>query len=200
MPYLVPLTVAGVSRAMAAWLTRARPEPSEPREPERSLHLSRTLDDRWVIDGALGAEAGAVVAAAVRLAMAEGADLPGSVAARRADALVDVCRFFLDHQRGHGGGRHRPHVNVVVELENLAAGRGGQVVDGPSLDGATVARLFCDSAVHRVVMAGRSASTARPPAPSPPRSGTPSSSATSTAVSPAVTGRPCGARAITWCG
>ena len=46
---------------------------------------------------------------------------------------------------------------MVVELEDLVAGRGGRVVDGPVLDGPTVSRLFCDSAVHRVVMAGRSA-------------------------------------------
>lgn len=157
VPYLVPLTVAGVSRAMAAWLTRARPEPSEPSEPERSLHLSRTLDDRWILDGTLDPEGGALMAAALRLAMSDQADVPYSLAARRADAVVDICRFFLDHQRTHAGGRHRPHVNVVVELEDLLAGRGGRVVDGPSLDGPTLSRLFCDSAVHRVVMAGRSA-------------------------------------------
>jgi hypothetical protein len=69
---------------------------------------------------------------------------------------VDVCRFFLDNQRSHAGGRHRPHVNVVVELDDLVAGRGGRLVDGPSLDGPTLSRLFCDSAVHRVVMSGRS--------------------------------------------
>jgi hypothetical protein len=141
---------------MAAWLMRARLEPSEPKEPERALRLSRTLDDCWVLDGTLPAEGGAVVAAALRLAM-PGPDVVGSPAAQRADALVDVCRFFLDHQRSHAGGRHRPHVNVVVDWEDLQAGRGGRVVDGPALDGLTVARLFCDSAVHRVVMAGRSA-------------------------------------------
>jgi len=43
-----------------------------------------------------------------------------------------------------------------VELDDLLAGRGGRVVDGPLLDGPTVSRLFCDSAVHRVVMAGGS--------------------------------------------
>ncbi len=117
VPYLVPLTVAGVSQAMSVWVTRARPEPSEPKEPERSLHLSRTLDDRWALDGALDPEGGAVVAAALRLATPDTADVPGNPAARRADALVDVCRFFLDHQRSRAGGRHRPHVNVVVELE-----------------------------------------------------------------------------------
>ena len=156
VPYLVPLTVAGVSRAMAAWLMRARPEPSEPKEPARSLHLSRTLDDRWILDGTLHPAGGAVVAAALRLAMADEADMPGGLAARRADALTDVCRFFLDHQRSRARRRHRPHINVVVELDDLEAGRGGRMVDGPSLDGPTVSRLFCDSAVHRVLMAGRS--------------------------------------------
>jgi len=58
VPYLAPLTVAGVSRAMGAWITRARPEPTEPKDPDRSLHLSRTLDDRWVLDGALDPEGG----------------------------------------------------------------------------------------------------------------------------------------------
>ena len=156
VPYLVPLTVAGVSHAMAAWLRRARTEASEPKEPERSRHLSPTLEDRGVLDGRLDPEGGAVVAAALRLATPDQADIPGEPAARRADALVDICRFFLDHQRSRTAGRHRPHVNVVVELEDLLAGRGGRVLDGPSLDGPTVSRLFCDSAVHRVVMAGRS--------------------------------------------
>jgi hypothetical protein len=156
VPYLVPLTVAGVSRAMAAWVIRARPEPSEPDEPEQSLHLSRTIEDRWVLDATLGPEGGAVVSAAIRLAM-PGDDAAGSRAAQRADALVSVCRFFLDHQHRSAGGRHRPHVNVVVNWDDLEAGRGGRVVDGPGLDGATVSRLFCDAAVHRVVMAGRSA-------------------------------------------
>ncbi|MGH9266495.1 MAG: DUF222 domain-containing protein, partial [Acidimicrobiales bacterium] len=157
VPYLIPLTVAGVSRAMAAWLVRARPEPTEPQEPERSLYLSQTLEDRWVLDGSFDPEGGAMVAAALRLATPEGNDTHRSPAERRADALVDVCRFFLDHQRTHAGGRHRPHVNVVVELEDLEAGRGGRVVDGPGLDGPTVSRLLCDCALHRVVMSGRSA-------------------------------------------
>jgi 5-methylcytosine-specific restriction protein A len=174
--YLIPMTVAGVSRAMGYWLARNQPEPSEPKEPERSLHLSPTLDDRWILNGSLDAEGGSILATALRLATPDKTDLLISPATRRANALVDICRFFLDHQQTHAGGRHRPHVNVVVELKDLEAGRGGQVVDGPTLDGATVSRLFCDSAVHRVVMSGRSAisTTAPPPAPFRRRSGTPS--------------------------
>jgi 5-methylcytosine-specific restriction protein A len=77
-------------------------------------------------------------------------------AQRRHDALVDLSRFFLDHQHGRLGGRHRPHLNVIVGLDDLEAGRGSQAVDGPQLDGVTISRLACDSALHRVVMSGRS--------------------------------------------
>ena len=157
VPYLIPLTVAGVSRAMGAWLARNRPEPTIAKEPDRSVHLSRTIDDRWALDGWLDAEGGSVVDRALRLATPEHSDIPRHPAARRADALVDICRFYLDHQRGTAGGRHRPHVNVVVELKDLVEDRGGQIVDGPVVDGPTMSRLFCDSAVHRVVMNGRSA-------------------------------------------
>ena len=157
VPYMIPMTVAGVSRAMGYWLARNRPEPTEPSEPERSLYLSPTLDDRWVLNGSLDAEGGSIVATALRLATPDKTDLLASPATRRANAFVDICRFFLDHQKTHAGGRHRPHVNVVVEIEDLESGRGGHVIDGPALDGPTVSRLFCDSAVHRVMMSGRSA-------------------------------------------
>jgi hypothetical protein len=157
LPYLAPLTVAAVSRAMGVWVMRARPEPSEPKEPERSLHLSQTLDDRWVLDGTLDPEGGSVVATALRMATPDENDEGRSPSARRAAALIDVCRYFLDHQRSAAGGRHRPHVNVVVELKDVEAHKGGRVVDGPCLDGATVSRLLCDCALHRVVTSGRSA-------------------------------------------
>jgi hypothetical protein len=119
VPYLAPLTVAGVSRAMGAWLTRARPEPTEPSEPERSLHLSRTLDDRWVLDGALDPEGGAVISTALRLALPDKTIAPASLAARRAEALVDVCRLAelapgpgpddASARHRHHAGRHRAH-------------------------------------------------------------------------------------------
>jgi hypothetical protein len=70
---------------------------------------------------------------------------------------VDVCRFFLDHQQSQPGGRHRPHLNVVVSAEDLAGGGGGHFVDGSALDAASVRRLACDAALHRVVVGGRSA-------------------------------------------
>ena len=153
VPYLVPLTVAGTARAMASWKSRA----IEPAEAERSLHLSQTLDDRYVLDASLDAEGGATVAAALRLAATDDADETRSPATVRADALVGVCRFFLDHQQTRAGGRHRPHLNVVIDLDALSEGEGGRVLGGPSLDATAVAAMLCDCALHRVVMAGRSA-------------------------------------------
>jgi hypothetical protein len=158
VPYLAPLTLAGCSRAMAAWRSVAQPAP-EPTEAERTLHLSQTLDDRFVLDGSFDAEGGATVLTALRLAATEDDNSTPvrSPATRRADAMVDVCRFFLDHQQTRPGGRHRPHLNVVVDLDALEDGRGGRVVDGPSLNGASLSAMLCDCALHRVLMSGRSA-------------------------------------------
>jgi hypothetical protein len=161
VPSLVGLSVTDTARAMAHWAAHAAAldDSPEPPEPKRSLHLSKTLDGSYALNGTLNPEAGEVVAVALRMgespdSEAEPARTP---AQRRADALADVCRFYLDHQFNHPAGRHRPHVNVVIDLDELAAGRAGRVVDGGVLDGPAVQALACDSALHRLVMSGRSA-------------------------------------------
>ncbi len=154
VPYLAPLSLAGCSRAMASWKEQAQ-EQEEPAERERSLFLSATLDGRHVLEGHLDAEGGSVVATALRLATL---DEPGRAPAeQRADALVAVSRFYLDHQQSRPAGRHRPHLNVVVDLEAVQEHRGGRVLGGPSLDATTISRLVCDCALHRVLTRGRSA-------------------------------------------
>ena len=154
VPYLAPLSLAGCSRAMAAWKEAAR-EGTEPADPERSLFLSATLDGRHELDGHLDAEGGAIVSIALRVATVE--DPSRTPCERRADALVDVCRFFLDHQQSRTGGRHRPHLNVVVDLDAVQESRGGRVLGGPALDATTISTMVCDSALHRVLTRGRSA-------------------------------------------
>ncbi|MDQ3756592.1 MAG: HNH endonuclease [Actinomycetota bacterium] len=161
VPTLVPLSASQTANVMRFWRARAEAlldDGAEARMPQRSLHLSQTLGDRWVLDGELDAEGGELLRTAVRLATAP--DVEGeparTPAQRRGDALVDLARFYLDRQSRPSGGRHRPHLNVVVHYDDLVQGRGGELVDGGRLDGATVRRLLCDASVHRVVTDGDS--------------------------------------------
>ena len=150
VPALVDLSVTDTALAMQQWKAMLDIEPRD----DRGVHLSKTLDGQWELTGSLDPLGGETVATALRLAEIDDTDvLP---AKRRADALVDVCRFFLDHQSGRRGGRHRPHLNVVVDYDDLLARRGGRFVDGGLLDAASIRALACDAAVHRVVTDGRS--------------------------------------------
>jgi hypothetical protein len=146
---------------MQDWARRADAvvgdDPDRP-QPERSLHLSRILDGRRELSGSFDPEGGAVIATALRLAATRDVDSEParSPAQRRGDALVDVCRWFLDHQQTRRGGRHRPHLNVITTLDDLENRRHGRLTDGTILDGATLQRLVCDTGVHRVITNGRS--------------------------------------------
>jgi hypothetical protein len=145
---------------MRAWREAATPDPDPKPERPQALHLSRTLNNRWRTDGTLGPETGELLATALRLAQTR--DDEGqparTPATRRADALGDVCRFFLDHQQTRRGGRHRPHLNLVLDLERYLAnpGAGATTPDGTRLDRTAVDRLLCDAALHRVLTTGRS--------------------------------------------
>ena len=156
VPALVGLSVADTASAMRLWRARADAlvDGDEPCEPERAVYLSRSFEGRFVLKGDLDVEGGEVLATALRLAADE--DFRRTPASVRADALVDVARFYLDHRKGRPGGRNRPHLNVVVDYNDLVAGGPGRVVGGGFVDAASVRRLLCDSAVNRVVTDGRS--------------------------------------------
>jgi hypothetical protein len=165
VPLLAPLSVADVSAVMQAWAQAAKDQLQDDDDdlddrdpPERRLHLSRTLDGAREVSGCLDAEGGTLTERALRLAETPDVDgePPRSPAQRRADALVDIMRFFLDHQTAQPGGRHRPHLNVFVRYEDLIGGGGGELADETRVDGATIQRLACDAGYHRVVTKGGS--------------------------------------------
>ena len=152
VPALVGLSVPDTATAMRHWAAHAdalidRPEPPE---RESTFHLSQTLDGVWVADGTFDAESGALVSKAIELAQSNDYNVP--LAQRRAEALADVCAHFLDNQNLHVGGRHRPHVNVIVDVENL---RGELVDEQLPLSRETVDRLLCDCVLHRVLVEGK---------------------------------------------
>jgi hypothetical protein len=79
-------------------------------------------------------------------------------AQRRADALGELCRQWLDRSDRPSVGGERPHLTVTVGADALACDLGDpSELDhvGP-VDPETTRRLACDASVMRVVMNGRS--------------------------------------------
>ncbi len=163
VPVLVPLSVQDTASVMSGWAARAEAilgDDHQSEEPKRSLHTSLTLDGRLEVSGSFDPESASLLSKALRLGQSKdlAGEPPRSAAERRADALVDVCRYFLDHQDHLPVSRNRPHVNVVIDYDELfGGGHGqGQVLDGPSLSKEVIRRLLCDANVHRVVTQGAS--------------------------------------------
>jgi hypothetical protein len=164
VPTLEALDVAETVVVLNEWQTRAETTvgADEPKpEPSRTLHHSHTFDGQWEGRWTLRPEDGAVVDKALQLASTR--DVEGEphrlAAERRADAFVDLCRRYVDHRESDirpskTPGRHRPHVNVIVDVADGDVS--GRVVDGPELDEWALRRLLCDCTFHRVVMQGRS--------------------------------------------
>lgn len=155
VPKLAPLGVAETRRAMNHWSTYAEGmvDPDRADEPESYLRASRVLGDRVALDGDLDADTGELVLTALRVA--ETPDVPGhqrAATTRRADALADICRFFLDNQASRPGARHRPHVNVVVEAEDLYEARRASYVGGTRLSQSRATEILCDAVMHRLVI------------------------------------------------
>ena len=116
------------------------------------------LDGTWRLDADLAAEGGAVVQTALREAMSE--DAPGeptrTVGQRRADALVDLCRWYLGNRGRPHRGRRRPHLDVLITLGELHDQLPGRTAQTTVVDPASLRRLACDAGVHRVVTDGGS--------------------------------------------
>ena len=87
----------------------------------------------------------------------DGADMRTS-AQRRADALGEICRQWLDGADRPEVAGERPHVTVTVDLEALE-GRSGAPCEfddvGP-ISPETARRWACDASVSRVITRGRS--------------------------------------------
>lgn len=160
VPALCELSVVDAASAMQGWAARAGAllDPPDPTPPPRRLHLSKLMEGRWALNGDLDNEAGALLDTALGLAGTDDAEgeEPRTPAQRRADAMADICRFFLDHKGAAPVGRARPHLNVVIDLDDLLKGRPGELVDGTAITAESLAALACDSTISRVLTKGRS--------------------------------------------
>jgi hypothetical protein len=114
------------------------------------------------VDGNLDPETGEALIAALRAvqdaeARARSLDDARSPAQRRADALGEVCRQWLDHLDRPSVAGERPHVTVTVDLQALHGQEGPSEFDhtGPILP-EIARRLACDASVERVVFGPKS--------------------------------------------
>jgi hypothetical protein len=129
----------------------------------RRLHASVSFLGMVRVDGDLDPEAGETLLTALRAVLdAESRSRPQddlrSPAQRRADALSEICRQWLDMADRPTVAGERPHVMVTVgaeTLQNTSANTSELDHVGP-IDPETARRFACDASVMRVVMAGRS--------------------------------------------
>src|SRR5205823_7370471 len=109
-------------------------------------YLSPGLGGGGELSGRLDPGAYEVVDAALTAAITN--DLDGEPARtraqRRADALVAVSQFYLDHAERALGRRHRPHVQVTLTIDELERRAPGRSVDGRFVDAASMGSLLCD--------------------------------------------------------
>jgi hypothetical protein len=78
-----------------------------------------------------------------------------SAAQRQAEALAEVCGYVLDHGDVPDTGGRRPHLNVIISLEDLEARAKAAMLDfGGRLSPEALRLLACDAAVVPIVMNG----------------------------------------------
>ncbi len=158
VPILADLSVADIGRAMSEWCARVRAvlDDNPPADERRGLFLS-PLGDEWVLDATLTPEGGELVTRAIAEATSRDGDgEPVRTASqKRADALVDVCRWFLDHQKNPPTTRRRPHVDLAAGVDDVAHDGPARTSTGMILDPATLARLACDAIISPLLVSGR---------------------------------------------
>jgi uncharacterized protein DUF222/HNH endonuclease len=135
----------------------------------RRLHASVTLLGSVRVDGDLDPETGESLLTALRAVLDTEARSRGdddrTPAQRRADALGEICRQWLDRGGRPSVAGERPHVSVTVGIEALRGEAAGCELaptwtseldhTGP-VPAQTARQLACDASIMRVVLAGRS--------------------------------------------
>jgi hypothetical protein len=128
----------------------------------RSLNVSATFFGMVRVDGDLDPETGESLITALRSVMdteirsSDGHD-HRTPAQRRADALGEICSWYLSRSDRPTVGGERPHVTVTVDLQALRGRPGRTELDhtGP-VASETARRLACDASVSRIITGPRS--------------------------------------------
>jgi hypothetical protein len=149
-------------RVTETWRIAADPERAlveeDRRHERRRLDICPTEDGMTGVRAELDAEDGQGLITAIRAQMdaetrsASGPDLR-TPTQRRADALGEICRQWLDSRERPTIGGERPHVVVTIDLETLIerSGQRSELQDTGQISPETARRLACDADVTRVI-------------------------------------------------
>ena len=157
------LGVHDTARAVTYWRqavnTAAFEKDSADLHNMRRVHLSKTFEGMGRLDGWLDPLSFEMVRAALDGATAPSTEADDRTPAqRRADALVDVARLALDEGRLPEKGGEKPHLLVMVSLDQLTShGHGPSQGDAETVDGTVLSRsdldyLSCDCSISRLVI------------------------------------------------
>jgi hypothetical protein len=158
VPLLAPLTVTETTEAMVAWRRRAdatidgRSDDDDDSDETTSTLFASPVGERTIVNGELDGRIGCVLRTALRVAESPDPDgVRRTPAARRADALGAICEFYLDnHAAPSSSHRNRPHINVIVDQDDLDLRRGARTADGRLLDHPTLTAWLCDASLRLV--------------------------------------------------
>ena len=134
-------------------------------DDHQELYLSPTLGGRGRVSGDLNAETTQVMITALRAV--QDAEVRSndrsdtrSPARRRADALGEICRQWLDSSGRPTVAGERPHVIVTVDVESLGRGEnatgtgrsaGSRLSDVGAISAADALMWACDAQITRVI-------------------------------------------------
>jgi hypothetical protein len=130
-----------------------------PTDPLPSLSLTQT-DTGGTLEATIDAEGYEVMTRAVH-AVVDHMGLPTDVpiGQRRALALVELGRFYLEHAETAPADRVGVnHVLMTMDIDTLLADTGGSAVlsSGAVISGETARRIACDAGISRIITRGRS--------------------------------------------
>lgn len=126
-------------------------------EALRGFHHDQTFEGLWATKGTFAPEGGHFIDTALNsLVHASNIDAAESRSPRqrRADALVDICRFWLDHNQSvRTSGGEKPHATITIDYATLVGDRQRlSEIDGSPVDLEAIKRMLCDAGVVRMLI------------------------------------------------
>jgi hypothetical protein len=142
-----------VPKVLAQWKQQTDPQAAEAAVERlhgmRALHLSKNWADMVHLSGDLDPAGGLLVLQALDCLSDPAHQDPRTPAQRQADALVEVCRRFL---QGDQGKRRPARVLVSIPWNLLQEGKGVVDTEAGPIGARTARRLTCDATISRVLL------------------------------------------------